>query len=120
MIWLNNKNNILIKQQDNNYTPINFIKNIINQNIQISNQISYNNNIINPIINNPLLFKNKNNITEMNNQFYGVLPREKGVVDYFPGTKNERINIISKSLYDILYKKIFIFLKYIFLNQFKK
>ena len=56
----------------------------------------------------------------MNNQFYGVLPREKGVVDYFPGNKNERINIISKSLYDILYKKILIFIKYIFLNQFKK
>jgi len=74
----------LINQQDNNYTPFNFIKNIINQNIQISNQISYNNNIINSTLNNPLLFQNKNNIIKMNNQFYGIFPIEKGVVDYFP------------------------------------
>ena len=30
----------------------------------------------------------------MNNQFYGILPIEKGVFDYFPGNKNERINIM--------------------------
>jgi len=96
---LNNINNILINQQDNNYTPINFIKSIINQNIQISNQISYNNNIINSTINNPLLFQKKNNIIEQNNQIHGILPREKeeeklNIVDYFPGNKNERINIM--------------------------
>ena len=91
---LNNINNILIKQQDYNYTPINFIKNIVNQNIQISNQISYNNNIINSTINNPLLFQNKNNTIGQINQIHGILPRNKGEVDYFPGNKNERINIL--------------------------
>ena len=65
---MNNINNILLKQQNNNYTPIIFIKEIIKQNIQKTNQISYNHNIINLTINNPLLFRNQNNINNLNNQ----------------------------------------------------
>ena len=34
----------------------------------MANQISYNNNIINLTINNPLLFQNQNNINIQNNQ----------------------------------------------------
>ena len=44
---MNNINNIFLKEQNNNYPPINFIKEIINKNIQMVNQIFYNNNIIN-------------------------------------------------------------------------
>ena len=70
---MNNINSILLGQQDNNYTPINFIKSIMNQNIQMANQILFNSNIINLTINNPLFFQNNN--------------------DLFPGNKNRRIGI---------------------------
>ena len=101
---LNNINNILIKQLDNNYIPIIFIKNIISQNIQISNQISYNNNIINSTINNPFLFQNKNNIIEMNSQNNQIKQREEELkyVDYFPENKNERINIMFRNPNDLI------------------
>jgi len=96
---MNNINNILLNQNNNSYTPINFIKEIINQNIQMANQISYNNSIINLTINNPLFFPNQNNINFLNNQIpnSGILPRPKKkmeFVDDFPGNKNPRINII--------------------------
>ena len=95
---MNNINNTLLRQQDNNYTPINFIKNIMNQNIQIANQISSNNNIINLTINNPLFFQNNNNIIEQNNQIHHMLPRKEEVknIHYahlFPESKNLRMVI---------------------------
>ena len=94
----------MIKQLDNNYIPIIFIKNIISQNIQISNQISYNNNIINSTINNPFLFQNKNNIIEMNSQNNQIKQREEELkyVDYFPENKNERINIMFRNPNDLI------------------
>jgi hypothetical protein len=94
---MNNINNILINQHNINYTPINFIKEIINQNIQMANQISFNNNIINLTINNPLFFQNKNNINVMNNQIphLDILPRQEKIEPfyYFPGNNNIRINV---------------------------
>ena len=94
---MNNINKILLSQQIKNYTPINFIKEIINQNIQMANQISNNNNIINLTINNPLFFPSQNNINIMKNQIpnLGVLPRQEriGIDDFFPGNNNRRINI---------------------------
>ena len=89
---MNSINNILLRQQNNNYTPINFIKNIMNQNIQMANQILFNSNIINLTINNPLLFQNNNNIIEQNNQIQNIIPRGD-IVDYFPGNKNRKIDI---------------------------
>jgi len=99
---MNNINNILLNQNNNNYIPMNFIKEIINQNIQMANQISYNSNIINLTINNPLFFPNQNNINVLNNQIpnSGVLPRpenKKEFVDDFSGNNNRRINIIFKA-----------------------
>ena len=99
---MNNINNILLNQNNNNYTPIIFIKEIINQNIQMVNQISYNNSIINLTINNPLFFPNQNNINVLNNQIpnSGVLPRSANIkefVDDFPGNNNVRINLIFET-----------------------
>ena len=76
---MNSINNILLEQQNNNYTPIIFIKEIINQNIQMVNQISYNNSIINLTINNPLFFRNQNNINVLNNQNpnSNLIPKKK-------------------------------------------
>ena len=92
---MNNIKNILLEQQNNNYTPIIFIKEIINQNIQMANQISYNNNIINLTINNPLFFQNQNNLNVMNNQIpnSNILRQKKKFVYIFPGNNNRRINI---------------------------
>ena len=93
---MNNIKNILLEQQNNNYTPIIFIKEIINQNIQMANQISYNNNIINLTINNPLFFQNQNNINIQNNQIpkSNIKSTQKKIfVDYFPGNNNN-INLI--------------------------
>jgi len=84
----------LLNQQNINYTPINFIKEIINQNIQMANQISINNNIINLTISNPLFFQNNININLMNNQNLNpnLIPRQEKV-DYFPGKNKKRINV---------------------------
>ena len=93
---MNNINNTLLRQQDNNYIPINFIKNIMNQSMQLANQISSNNNIINLTINKPLFFQINNNIIEQNNQIQNILPRKKEIhyVRLFPESKNNRISII--------------------------
>ena len=68
----------------------------------MANQISYNNNVINLTINNPLFFPNQNNINILNNQIpsSGVLPRlenKKEFVDDFPGNNNRRINIMFET-----------------------
>ena len=97
---MNNIKNILLEQQNNNYTPINFIKEIINQNILMANQISYNSNIINLTINNPQFFKNNNNINAVNNQMpnSNLIQRRKiHYVNLFPENKNIRINILFQT-----------------------
>ena len=96
---MNNINSILLGQQDNNYTPINFIKSIMNQNIQMANQILFNSNIINLTINNPLFFQNSNNIIEQNNLVHNIIPKNEkiNVVDLFPENKN--IKLFLKFMY---------------------
>ena len=88
----------MLNQQNIYYTPINFIKEIVNQNIQMTNQISYNNNIINLIIKNPLFFPNQNNINIMNNQIpHSNLIHSQKEKELFPGNNNRRINVFFQA-----------------------
>ena len=85
-----NINNMMLNQNIMNNMEQNkkdLILNIINQNIQLTNQIAINNNMIKEIIDNPNF--NMENINKKND-FYNELYN----MDFFPGKYGERINII--------------------------
>ena len=78
MMMFNNNN---INQNDKEQ-----LLNLINQNIQMTNQIAINNNLIKNIIEN----SNFSNVNQQNNKFF----KEVSNIDFFPGKMGEKINVI--------------------------
>ena len=85
-----NINNMMLNQNIMNNLGQNkkdLILNLINQNIQLTNQIAINNNMIKEIIDNPNFnMENINQKTDFYNELYKI--------DFFPGKNGEKINVL--------------------------
>ena len=83
----NNINNMMMNLPNDNMNPSvkQQILNLINQNIQMTEQISMNNKMIKSMIENAD-FENDNNEENKLNEFYEI--------DFFPGNYGQKINVV--------------------------
>ena len=86
MYNFNGINNMMMLNNNMNQNDKEQILNLINQNIQMTNQIAINNNLIKNMIEN----SNFGNDNQQNNK----IDEEMGKIDFFPGKKGKKINVI--------------------------